>query len=66
MVRGVWHLSVTPPLKGGEREDWDEKNARAVGRKIPHLPPQRAWSVSSPSAHGFWPIPICHVNTPSL
>jgi hypothetical protein len=34
-------LSVTPPLQGGERSDWDEKLARAVGRKIPHLPPRR-------------------------
>jgi hypothetical protein len=34
-------LTVTPPLKGGEREDWDEKIARAVSRKIPHLPPRR-------------------------
>lgn len=34
-------LSVTPPLKGGERSDWDEKIARAIARKIPHLPPRR-------------------------
>ncbi|MFD5118950.1 hypothetical protein [Streptomyces sp. NPDC058385] len=34
-------LSVTPPLQGGERSDWDEKLARAVARKIPHLPPRR-------------------------
>ncbi|WP_327125453.1 hypothetical protein [Streptomyces sp. NBC_01727] len=34
-------LSVTPPLKGGERTDWDEKIAQVVGRKIPHLPPHR-------------------------
>ncbi|GFE24139.1 hypothetical protein [Streptomyces nigrescens] len=34
-------LSVTPPLQGGERSDWDEKVARAVARKIPHLPPRR-------------------------
>jgi hypothetical protein len=34
-------LSVSPPLKGGERSDWDEKIARAVARRIPHLPPGR-------------------------
>ncbi|MFJ6543507.1 hypothetical protein ACWDO7_12415 [Streptomyces sp. NPDC003656] len=34
-------LSITPPLKGGERSDWDERIARAIARKIPHLPPRR-------------------------
>jgi hypothetical protein len=34
-------LSVAPPLKGGERADWDEKIGRAIARKIPHLPPGR-------------------------
>lgn len=34
-------LSVSPPVKGGERDDWDEKIARAIGRKIPHFPPHR-------------------------
>ncbi|MEU1408662.1 hypothetical protein ABZ471_41400 [Streptomyces sp. NPDC005728] len=34
-------LSVTPPLQRGERSDWDEKTARAIARKIPHLPPRR-------------------------
>ncbi|MFD4583187.1 hypothetical protein [Streptomyces sp. NPDC058434] len=34
-------LSITPPPEGGERVDWDEKIARAIARKIPHLPPHR-------------------------
>ncbi|GAA4995286.1 hypothetical protein GCM10023205_80440 [Yinghuangia aomiensis] len=35
------HVDVTPPLQSGERDDWDEKLARALSRPIPHLPPRR-------------------------
>lgn len=34
-------LSVSPPLQGGESDEWDQKLARVVARKIPVLPPGR-------------------------
>ncbi|WP_139238180.1 hypothetical protein [Streptomyces pini] len=34
-------ISIDPPLKGGERDVWDERLGRALGRKISHLPPRR-------------------------
>lgn len=56
-------LSVSPPVKGGERDDWDEKIARAIGRKIPHFPPRIVgWSGSSLSAGASSRTPVCPAN----
>lgn len=34
-------ISVSPPLQGGQSDEWDQRLARAVARKIPVLPPGR-------------------------
>ena len=41
-------LSVSPPLEGGESDEWDQKLARVIGRTIPVLPPGRQieWNFS--------------------
>ncbi|GAA2981262.1 hypothetical protein [Kitasatospora sp. NPDC127116] len=34
-------LTVSPPFQGGESEEWDQRLARVVARKIAVLPPRR-------------------------
>jgi hypothetical protein len=34
-------MSVSPPLQGGESDEWDQRLARVVARKMPVLPPGR-------------------------
>ncbi|MFF1338117.1 hypothetical protein ACFVYT_09420 [Streptomyces sp. NPDC058290] len=34
-------LTIHPPIKGGERPDWDANIMTALGRQIPFLPPGR-------------------------
>ncbi|MFJ3214783.1 hypothetical protein ACIPLC_02495 [Kitasatospora sp. NPDC086801] len=34
-------LTISPPLQGGEKEEWDRRLARVVARTIPLLPPGR-------------------------